>query len=58
MKYVLSQKDYREFLKRVAILENKGVNLDYTATKPNHKRVGIRFNQEYDFNELDRISEE
>ena len=58
MKYVLAQKDYKVFQKKVALLKSKGVELDFTVSKPNHKRVGIRFNKQYDFNELDRKSEE
>lgn len=38
---ILTQADFTEFKKRVAILQDKGIILDYTVAKPNHKRVKV-----------------
>jgi hypothetical protein len=38
---ILTQKDFREFNKRVAVLKEAGVELNYRVAKPKHKRVKV-----------------
>ena len=38
---ILTQEDFIEFKKRVAVLKEEGVELDYIVSKPNHKRVKV-----------------
>jgi hypothetical protein len=38
---ILTQEDFIEFNKRVAVLKEAGVELDYTVAKPNHKKVKV-----------------
>jgi len=54
---VVNQTDYKKFKNRVGILTKKGINLDYTVSKPNHKRVRIVLNKSYDWDNLDKMCE-
>ena len=54
---VVNQTDYKKFKNRVGILASKGINLDYTVAKPNHKRVKIVLNKSYDWDNLDKMCE-
>ena len=38
---ILTQQDFKEFNKRVAVLKEAGVELDYRVAKPNHKKVKV-----------------
>lgn len=38
---ILSQEDFIEFKKRVKVLEDEGLLLDFTVAKPNHKKVKV-----------------
>lgn len=38
---ILSQEDFIEFKKRVKVLEDEGILLDFTVAKPNHKKVKV-----------------
>ena len=38
---ILTQEDFIEFKKRVAVLKDKGIELDYIVSKPNHKKVKV-----------------
>jgi len=38
---ILTQQDFIEFKKRVKVLEDEGIVLDYTVAKPNHKKVKV-----------------
>ena len=55
MTVIISQSDYKIFSSKMKKLASKGIDLDYKVTKPNHKRVKITVNQEYDWAELDRV---
>ena len=55
MTVIMSQSDYKIFSSKVKKLASKGIDLDYKVTKPNHKRVKITVNQEYDWAELDKV---
>ena len=54
-KVTLTQSEYQDMLSSVERLKKVGVTLDYTVSKPNHKRVGVKFNQEYDFEKLAKL---
>ena len=54
-KVTLTQSEYQDMLSSVAKLKKVGVTLDYTVSKPNHKRVGVKFNQEYDLEKLAKL---
>ena len=54
---VVNQTEYKKFKNRVGILASKGINLDYTVSKPNHKRVKIVLNKSYDWDNLDKMCE-
>lgn len=49
---MLTQEEYQDMLRSVAKLRKIGVTLDYTVSKPNHKRVAVKFNQQYDLEAL------
>ena len=51
-KVQISQDEYQDMLRVVKKLEKIGIKLDYTVSKPNHKRVGVKFNQQYDLEAL------
>jgi|TARA_R100000030_G_scaffold97962_2_gene87425 hypothetical protein len=51
-KVMLTQEEYQDMLRSVAKLRKIGVTLDYTVSKPNHKRVAVKFNQQYDLEAL------
>ena len=55
MTIVISQADYRIFSSKVKKLASKGIHLDFRVTKPNHKKVKVTMNQEYNWTELDRV---
>ena len=55
MTVIISQSDYKIFSSKVKKLASKGIDLEYKVTKPNHKRVKITVNREYDWAELDRV---
>ena len=52
---MLTQNEYQDFMKSMEKLAEKGIVLDYTVSKPTHKRVGVKFNQQYDFEELAKL---
>ena len=54
-KVMLTQNEYQDLLRSVQKLAKIGVTLDYTVTKPNHKRVGVKFNKQYDFEKLAKL---
>jgi hypothetical protein len=54
-KVTLTQNEYQDMLLSVAKLKKVGVALDYTVSKPTHKRVGVKFNQEYDLEKLAKL---
>lgn len=54
-KVMLTQNEYQDLLRSVQKLAKIGVTLDYTVTKPNHKRVGVKFNKQYDFERLAKL---
>jgi hypothetical protein len=51
-KVEITQDEYQDMLRVVKKLAKKGITLDYTVSKPNHKRVGVKFNQQYDLEAL------
>ena len=51
-KVMLTQEEYQDMLRSVEKLRKIGVTLDYTVSKPNHKRVEVKFNQQYDLEAL------
>lgn len=53
----LSQADFKVFERKVVILAEAGVDLDYTVAQRNKRKVKITLNKEYDFNTLDAITE-
>tara|TARA_B100000683_G_C12295258_1_gene475730 strand:+ start:516 stop:692 length:177 start_codon:yes stop_codon:yes gene_type:complete len=55
MTVIISQADYKIFSSKVKKLASKGINLDFQVTKPNHKKVKVTMNQEYNWAELDRV---
>ena len=54
-KVMLTQDEYQDLMKSVRKLAKIGVTLDYTVSKPTHKRVGVKFNQQYDFEKLAKL---
>ena len=54
---ILTQKDFIEFKKRVAILQDAGVVLDYTVAKPNHKKVKVTMRTPIEAGKWDAIYE-
>ncbi len=54
-KVMLTQNEYQDFMKSMEKLAEKDIVLDYTVSKPTHKRVGVKFNQQYDFEELAKL---
>jgi len=54
-KVMLTQNEYQDMLRSVQKLAKIGVTLDYTVTKPKHKRVGVKFNKQYDFEKLAKL---
>lgn len=54
-KVILTQDEYQDMLSSVEKLKKVGVALDYTVSKPNQKRVGVKFNQEYDLEKLAKL---
>ena len=54
-KVMLTQNEYQDLLRSVKKLAKIGVTLDYTVSKPTHKRVGVKFNQQYDFEKLAKL---
>tara|TARA_R100000458_G_C8022640_1_gene81672 strand:- start:34 stop:228 length:195 start_codon:yes stop_codon:yes gene_type:complete len=54
-KVYITQDEYQDLLRSVRKLAKIGVTLDYTVTKPNHKRVGVKFNKQYDFEKLAKL---
>jgi hypothetical protein len=51
-KVEITQDEYQDMLRVVKKLAKIGIKLDYTVSKPNHKRVGVKFNQQYDLEAL------
>ena len=51
-KVQITQDEYQDMLRVVKKLQKIGIELDYTVSKPNHKRVGVKFNQQYDLEAL------
>ena len=54
-KVYITQDEYQNLLRYVRKLAKIGVKLDYTVTKPNHKRVVVKFNKQYDFEKLAKL---
>ena len=54
-KVMLTQDEYQELMKSIKKLAEIGVMLDYTISKPTHKKVGVKFNQQYDFEKLAKL---
>ena len=52
---MLTQDEYQELMKSIRKLAEIGVMLDYTISKPTHKKVGVKFNQQYDFEKLAKL---
>lgn len=63
MDAILNTEDFNEFEKRVKILKDKGVELDYTVKVTetgNHEsnlQYNVILNGDYDINELDKLTE-
>ena len=63
MQAILNTEDFNEFEKRVKILKDKGVELDYTVKVTetgNHEsnlQYNVILNGDYDINELDLLTE-
>tara|TARA_S200000501_G_scaffold297462_1_gene283773 strand:- start:157 stop:342 length:186 start_codon:yes stop_codon:yes gene_type:complete len=53
----LTQAEYKTFVNKVAILKRNGITLDFSVTKPNHKKVKITMHKQYNYDELDRVCE-
>ena len=54
-KVMLTQNEYKDLLRSVQKLAKIGVVLDYTVSKPTHKRVEVKFNKQYDFEKLAKL---
>lgn len=54
---ILTQKEYAQFKRKVNILAINGLALDHTVSGANKRKVKVTLNKEYDFDELDRLSE-
>lgn len=54
---VLTQQEYAQFKRKVNILAINGLVLDHTVSGANKRKVKVTLNKEYDFDELDRLSE-
>jgi len=54
-KVMLTQDEYQDLMKSMKKLAEIGITLDYTVSKPTHKRVGVKFNQQYDFEKLAKL---
>jgi|TARA_B100001939_G_scaffold325591_1_gene318488 hypothetical protein len=54
-KVMITQDEYQDMLRSVQKLAKIGVVLDYTVSKPTHKRVGVKFNKQYDFEKLAKL---
>ena len=53
----LTQADYKKFLRKVSILKDNGIVLDYTVASPNKRVVKLTMNKVYDWVKLDSICE-
>jgi len=52
---VLKQSDYQTFLKKVAILNEAGIEVKYSVAKPNHKKVKITMHTPVDAEKWDEV---
>ena len=52
----LTQSEYKTFQRKVEDLKSKGFELDFDVFQPNKRKVKVVLNQQYDFDELDRLS--
>ena len=52
---ILTQQDFIEFKKRVAVLESAGIVLDYTVAKPHHKNVKVTMRTPIEADKWDEI---
>ena len=52
----LTQSEYKTFQRKVEALKSKGFELDFDVFQPNKRKVKVVLNQQYDFDELDRLS--
>ena len=52
----LTQSEYKTFQRKVSALKSKGIELDFDVFQPNKRKVKVVLNQQYDFDELDRLS--
>ena len=52
---ILTQEDFIEFKKRVAVLQDKGIVLDYTVAKPTHKKVKVTMRTPIEADKWDAI---
>ena len=52
----LTLSEYKTFQRKVSALKAKGIELDFNVFQPNKRKVKVVLNQQYDFDELDRLS--
>lgn len=57
MTAILTQKEYAQFKRKVNILAINGFVLEHKVAGANKRKVKITLLKEYDFDELDRLSE-
>ena len=53
----LPQKEYQTFRRKVAILNSKGIKLDYSVAHAKKRVVKLTMHKEYDWNMLDKLCE-
>ena len=53
----LTQQEFKTFQRKVKALKKNGLELDHTVVGRNKRKVKIIINKEYDYDELDRLSE-
>ena len=57
MTAILTQKEYGTFKRKVNTLAKNGLVLEHTVSGANKRKVKGTLLKEYDFDELDRLSE-
>lgn len=55
MQFNLTQTEYAQFKRRVAILESKGIELDHTIAGAKKRVVKLTMHKEYDWAKLDEV---
>jgi hypothetical protein len=53
----LPQEEYRQFKRRINILQKNGINLDYSVAQPNKRVVKITMHKDYNWDMLDEVCE-